>query len=228
MAKSKLGFARAALSLALALATLYALPALWQTAERLVARVGVPGGDSASACAFLVLSETISTVAQLPLSVYSTFGVEARFGFNKQTPKGFVVDLVKSLVLQAALGLPIVVALLAVVRWGGEQFWLYAWLLVASVTLALMTIYPTFIAPIFNKFEALPEGDLRSGIEKLAKRLDFPLTEIFTMDASTRSAHSNAYFFGLFKKRIVLYDTLMEQVDNEGIVAILGHELGHW
>jgi STE24 endopeptidase len=125
--------------------------------------------------------------------------------------------------------MPIIALVLKIIIWGGEHFWFYVWAFIFSVSLVLLWIYPTWIAPLFNKFTPLEEGPLRTAIEELAKKVGFPLTKIFVVDGSTRSAHSNAYFYGFFKnKRIVIYDTLIKQVDQEGIVAILGHELGHY
>jgi len=127
------------------------------------------------------------------------------------------------------IGLPILSAMLFLIKLGGPYFWFYLWLFLIAVTLLMVTIYPTLIAPIFNKFEPLPEGDLREKIYALSKRVDFPLTKLYTVDGSKRSGHSNAYFYGFFKnKRIVLYDTLLTQVDTPGIVAVLAHELGHF
>lgn len=109
------------------------------------------------------------------------------------------------------------------------MFWLYAWVFVFVVIMIFMTIFPTVIQPMFNKFTELEQGELRAGIEALAKRVNFPLTKIYCMDASKRSSHSNAYFYGFFKnKRIVLFDTLIQQVDTQGVIAIIGHELGHY
>jgi len=126
------------------------------------------------------------------------------------------------------IGIPILTAVLSIVEWGGEYFWFYLWIFLALVSLVMILIYP-FIAQLFNKFTPLEEGELREKIYELANRVQFPLTKLYVVDGSKRSSHSNAYFFGLFKnKRIVLYDTLINQVDQQGIVGIVGHELGHW
>lgn len=178
---------------------------------------------------FFVASTLISTVTSLPFDLYSTFIVEKKHGFNKQTPGLFVSDMVKSLLLTIFLGGPVVGLFLYVIEVSGEKFYLYAWLLLAVVQLLAIAIYPTFIQPLFNKFDPLPEGELREAIEALASRLGFPLKKLYVVDGSKRSSHSNAYVFGFFKsKRIVVFDTLIEQCNTEEIVAIIGHELGHW
>lgn len=165
----------------------------------------------------------------LPFSLYSTFVIEEKFGFNKQTLKIFFIDLFKSFALKIIIGAPVVIAILFLVKWGGENFWIFLWLFLLSFQFLMLTIYPVWIAPLFNEFKPLEEGELRTKIYALASRLEFPLTKLFVVDGSTRSAHSNAYFYGFFKnKRIVLYDTLLKQVNTDGIVAILGHEMGHW
>ena len=127
------------------------------------------------------------------------------------------------------IGYPILALLLYIIEWGGQYFYFYVWVFLAIVMLLMMTIYPAFIAPLFNKFSPLEDGSLKSKIEALAARLNFPLTKLFVIDGSKRSAHSNAYMYGFFKnKRIVLYDTLINQQEEEEVVAVLAHELGHW
>ncbi|KAJ1720378.1 zinc metalloprotease [Coemansia erecta] len=178
---------------------------------------------------FFVATTLISTVLTLPFDLYSTFVVEKKHGFNKQTFGLYVSDTIKSLLLTFVFGGGIMAALLWVILKTGSAFVLYAWGLMASVQLLAIVIYPTFIQPLFNKFDPLPEGELRTEIEALASRLNFPLKKLYVVDGSKRSGHSNAYVFGFFKsKRIVIYDTLINQCTTEEIVAIVGHELGHW
>jgi len=166
---------------------------------------------------------------QIPFQLYSIFVIEERFGFNKQTLSIFVMDKLKSLLVGVVLTLPLLAIVIKVMQWGGENFWLWLWGVILAFQLFFLTVYPVFIAPLFNNFTPLEEGELRDKIEALAKKLEFPLTKLFVVDGSTRSAHSNAYFYGFFKnKRVVLFDTLLKQVDSDGIVAILGHEMGHW
>ncbi|KAJ2852177.1 zinc metalloprotease [Coemansia brasiliensis] len=178
---------------------------------------------------FFIAVMMISTVLSLPFDLYATFVVEKRHGFNKQTMGLFFSDMVKSLVLTVVLGAPILAGFLWVIERTGSKFFLYAWALMALVQLLLIVIYPTLIQPLFNKFDPLPQGELRESIEALASRLKFPLKKLYMVDGSKRSSHSNAYVFGFFKaKRIVIYDTLIEQCTTDEIVAVVGHELGHW
>ncbi|KAJ2377466.1 zinc metalloprotease [Coemansia sp. RSA 2611] len=178
---------------------------------------------------FFAAASLVSTVLALPFDLYSTFVVEKRHGFNKQTVGLFFADLAKSLMLTMALGAPLVAGFLWVIERTGARFYLYAWALMAGVQLLLIVIYPTVIQPLFNKFEPLPAGELRTAIEALATRLQFPLTKLYMVDGSKRSSHSNAYVFGFFRaKRIVIYDTLIDQCTTDEIVAVVGHELGHW
>ncbi|KAJ1644008.1 zinc metalloprotease [Coemansia asiatica] len=178
---------------------------------------------------YFIAVTLISTALSLPFDLYSTFIVEKKHGFNKQTIGLYVTDMIKTLLLTAFLGGPIVAAFLWVIIKTGSQFYFYAWALMAAVQLLAIVIYPTFIQPLFNKFDPLPEGELRNEIEALASRLNFPLKKLYVVDGSKRSGHSNAYVFGFLKsKRIVIYDTLINQCSTEEIVAIVGHELGHW
>ncbi|KAJ2700635.1 zinc metalloprotease [Coemansia sp. IMI 203386] len=178
---------------------------------------------------YFIVVMLVTTALSLPFDLYSTFVVEKKHGFNKQTIGLYVTDTIKTLLLTAFLGGPIIAAFLWVIIKTGSQFYFYAWALMAAVQLLAIVIFPTFIQPLFNKFEPLPEGELRNEIEALASRLNFPLKKLYVIDGSKRSGHSNAYVFGFFKsKRIVIYDTLINQCTTEEIVAIVGHELGHW
>jgi len=160
---------------------------------------------------FTLLATLWSTVTGLPWSLYSTFVLEEKHGFNKQTLKFYVKDKIKKLLVSQAIGLPILALLLYIIRVGGQFFFVYAWLFVLVTSLFMMTIYPDFIAPLFDRYDRLPDGNLRTEIEKLAASIEFPLTKLYVVDGSTRSSHSNAYFYGFFNnKRIVLFDTLME------------------
>jgi len=167
--------------------------------------------------------------SSLPFEMYSTFQIERKHGFNKQTLGLFFSDKVKELLLTCAIGGPVTALLLQIIKMGGEYFYVYVWVLLFCFSLFMMTIVPVFIMPLFNKYEPLPDGKLKTSIHKLADSLKFPLTKLFVMDGSKRSSHSNAFMYGLGNnKRIVLFDTLMEQVHHDEILAILGHELGHW
>lgn len=171
-----------------------------------------------------------SQITDLPFSIYSTFVIEARHGFNKQTTWLFFKDIVKGLILSIIIGPPIIAAIIYIVQIGGPYLALYLWGFIFVLSIFMMTVYPILIAPLFNKFTPLPDGALRHQIEELASSLKFPLKKLFVVDGSTRSSHSNAYMYGFFKnKRIVLYDTLIQQCNNEEeVVAVIAHELGHW
>ncbi len=169
------------------------------------------------------------SILSLPFSIYSTFVIEERFGFNKTTPKTFVLDLVKGLLLSLVLGIPILAAVLAFFMYTGPLAWLYAWAAVTVFTLVLQYVAPTWIMPLFNKFTPLEEGELKSEIENYTQRVDFSLTGLFVIDGSKRSSKSNAFFTGFGKnKRVALYDTLIENHTVSELVAVLAHEIGHY
>nr|AAK48913.1 Afc1 protein [Physarum polycephalum] len=207
------------------------LPYLWGVSAVPLRKFGYEDSEVLHSCVFVVLLILLSSIISMPFELYSTFVIEERHGFNKQTLGLYFKDKVKSFLLFIVIGLPILSAVLLLIKMGGPHFWFYLWLFLIAVTLIMVTIYPTLIAPIFNKFEPLPEGDLRDKIYALSKRVDFPTLRSSThVDGSKRSGHSNAYnHMDFFKnKRIVLYDTLINQVDTPGIVAVLAHELGHF
>ncbi|KAJ1910729.1 zinc metalloprotease [Tieghemiomyces parasiticus] len=179
--------------------------------------------------AFFMATTFITTLLSVPFNIYYTFVIEERHGFNKQTLGLFFADIVKGFAVGGAIGIPAISGFLRIIQWAGPSFYLYVWAFVVVLQITLITIYPTLIQPLFNKFTPLEAGDLRTRIEALAARVHFPLTQLYVIDGSRRSAHSNAYFYGFFKqKRIVLYDTLLEHTDTDEICAVLGHELGHW
>lgn len=177
---------------------------------------------------FFVLAAASGTLA-LPFDLYSTFVIEERHGFNRQTLRGFLLDRLKGIAVGVALGTPLLSGLLWVMERMGARWWLWAWGLVAGFNLFAAWIYPTVLAPLFNRFTPLPEGELRDGILELAGRTGFRAGGIFVMDASRRTAHGNAYFTGLFgQKRIVLFDTLVGAMAPREVIAVLAHELGHF
>jgi len=207
------------------------MPYLWDCAENAALRLGITPATSEVRVSliFFLLNFVISDVIHTPFSLYTNFVLEEKHGFNKLTIKLFIKDKILSYLLMIVLGSLFSGAIIWVIRWGGELFYLYAWLLSSTIMLFMMTIYPVLIAPLFDKYEPLKEGSLKTNIEALAARVQFPLTKLYTVDGSKRSNHSNAYMYGFYKnKRIVLYDTLLMQAEEEEIVAILGHELGHW
>ena len=186
-------------------------------------------GPVATGTAVIVSLLAISSLLSLPFSIYKTFKVEARFGFNRTTPKLFVVDLIKGLVLSIAIGAPLVAVILWIMGTTGDLWWLYAWVVWTGFTLLITWAYPAFIAPWFNKFNPLDRPTLRKRIEELLARCGFQSSGIFIMDGSKRSGHGNAYFTGLGNnKRIVFFDTLIETLEEDEIEAVLAHELGHF
>ncbi len=186
-------------------------------------------GDLVSGLLFIGILMVAKTIISLPFSVYSTFVIEERFGFNKTTPKTFVLDLVKGLLLGAVIGIPLLAGVLAFFMYTGDLAWLYAWLAVTAFTLIMQYVAPTWIMPLFNKFTPLEEGELRSAIEDYTEKVNFPLQGLFVIDGSKRSSKSNAFFTGFGKnKRVALYDTLIENHKVPELVAVLAHEIGHY
>ena len=171
----------------------------------------------------------IAGLISLPLSIYSTFGVEARFGFNKMTWSLWLLDLVKGLALGVALGLPLAAVILWLMQSAGSLWWLYAWLAWCAFQLLMLVLYPTVIAPLFNKFTPLEEGAVKARIEALLARCGFQSRGLYVMDGSKRSSHGNAYFTGFgAAKRIVFFDTLLKSLEPAEVEAVLAHELGHF
>jgi STE24 endopeptidase len=171
----------------------------------------------------------ISGLIDLPFDYYKQFRLEAKFGFNKMTPRLFFTDLLKSVLLGAAIGLPLLWVILNLMEKSGDFWWFYAWLVWSGFQLLMLVLYPTVIAPMFNKFTPLQDESLRSRIEGLMKRVGFASQGLFVMDGSRRSAHGNAYFSGFgAAKRIVFFDTLLSRLAPHEIEAVLAHELGHF
>lgn len=171
----------------------------------------------------------LSAALQLPFSIYSTFVLEARFGFNTTSVRTFVLDQVKGAVLAIVLGAPLLAAILWFFQETGSMAWLYAWAAITLFMLVVQLLAPVLILPLFNRFTPLPEGPLRDGITSYARRLNFSIEGIYTMDGSKRSTRANAFFtgFGRFR-RIVFFDTLLSQLKPGEIVAVLAHEMGHY
>lgn len=171
----------------------------------------------------------ISVLIDLPLSLYSQFVVEVRHGFNRMTPALFVSDLVKQTLLGVAIGVPVVAAVLWLMGAMGAYWWLWVWLFWSVFNLLVLFVYPTWIAPLFNKFTPLADGEMKTRIEALLGRCGFRSSGLFVMDGSKRSSHGNAYFTGFGdNKRIVFFDTLLERLAPAEIEAVLAHELGHF
>lgn len=235
------------------------IPFLWSLSGKWASRSGLGSGELVATSFFIVLGSLVSTVLGLPWSVYYTFVIEQRHGFNNQTPRFFAMDQLKKFVVMQCIAVPIVAAIVQIIRIGGDYFFVYLWLFTLVVCVLMSFIYSDFIAPLFDKFTPLPEGELKTKIESLAASINFPLKKLYVVEGSKRSSHSNAYFYGLYKeKKIVLFDTLLEKnaqdeggastvngirdekgqeeakshkkcgCNDEEILGILAHELGHW
>ena len=186
-------------------------------------------GAMAYQLTLLVAFSVVSAALDLPFDVYSTFRIEQQFGFNRMTPKLFVVDLLKGALVGAAIGLPLAALVLWIMGATGSLWWLWAWGAWVAFNLLLLVIYPTVIAPLFNKFEPLPDEALKARVTALMQRCGFAAKGLFVMDGSKRSGHGNAYFTGLGSaKRVVFYDTLLARLNTDEVEAVLAHELGHF
>ena len=218
----------------------------------------------ASAGCMLVMN-FVSTIMDLPLKIYNTFVLEEKHGFNKQvmkfsqkkiiqriftlkrdhlfqTPAFFIKDQIKKFIVVQLIALPFLCGVIWIVKNSGDNFFIYVWLFAIVITLSLSVLYPEVIAPLFDKYTPLPDGELKEKIEALAASVDFPLYKLYIVEGSKRSSHSNAYMYGFYKhKRIVLFDTLVKGYfkDETGedkdkgceideVVGVLAHELGHW
>lgn len=171
---------------------------------------------------------TLSWMADIPFDCYDTFVIEKKYGFNRTAPGTFVLDRLKSFALALILGVPLLSVILSVYHYAQNWFWLLAWIVLSAFSLILAFFYSEWIVPIFNRQTPLEEGELRSAIEAFAEKASFPIQNIYIIDGSRRSTKSNAYFTGFGKKkRIVLYDTLIDDLTVEEIVAVLAHEIGH-
>jgi len=199
------------------------LPFAWD------AWTALAGTAAWSGALFLVLTGIVLSLPDLPFDWWGTFRLEARFGFNKTTPGLWVVDKLKGTALGLAIGFPVVWLLLALVELAGNWWWLWGWGAMMVFQLLMMVLYPKLILPLFNKLTPLPEGELRERLMTLADRAKFSASTIEVMDGSKRSGHSNAFFsgFGRFR-RIVLFDTLIEQMERDELEAVLAHEIGHY
>jgi len=179
--------------------------------------------------AFFAILGLASLILNVPFGWYRTFVLEQKHGFNRQTSGGFVLDLLKGVVVAVLLGTPIIALILWIIGHTGNLWWIWAWIAMSVFSILTAWLYPTLLAPLFNKFAPLPEGELKENINALAGRIGFHMAGVYVMDASKRSSHGNAYFTGVFgKKRIVLFDTLVESMAVPEVVAVLAHELGHF
>lgn len=225
IAKSRVGLAETAFGAAVLLAwtLLGGLHALNQ------ALAGWLGTGMAQQLGLLAAFAAISGLLDLPFSLYQTFVVEQRFGFNKMTWKLWLADLLKATLIGAAIGLPIAALILWLMGAAGPGWWLWAWGVWMGFNLLLLVVYPTFIAPLFNKFQPLEDETLKARVTALMQRCGFAAKGLFVMDGSKRSAHANAYFTGFgAAKRVVFYDTLLARLSPGEVDAVLAHELGHY
>jgi STE24 endopeptidase len=186
-------------------------------------------GTMAYQLALLTAFALIGGLVELPLDWYSTFRVEQRHGFNRMTTRLWLLDMLKGAAVGAVVGLPLAALILWIMGSSGGLWWLWAWVAWVAFNLVMLVLYPTVIAPIFNKFEPLPDEALKTRVQALMQRCGFAAKGLFVMDGSKRSAHSNAYFTGLgAAKRVVFYDTLLQRLTSVEVEAVLAHELGHF
>uniref|UniRef100_A0A914WU43 CAAX prenyl protease n=2 Tax=Plectus sambesii TaxID=2011161 RepID=A0A914WU43_9BILA len=246
------------------------IPYFWYLSGDLIGSFGY-NNEIIQSVVFILITTVLETLISLPWDMYDTFVIEELHGFNKQTVGFYLKDKAKKMGVSMLLMAPIISVVIWIVKMGGDYFFLYIWVFMSIIIFFLLTIYPEFIAPLFDKYTPLPEGVLREKIEALASRVHFPLKKLYVVEGSKRSAHSNAYMYGFWKnKRIVLYDTLLNEytpvqreektdiaetaektadtteekttkdegsekkeskklgMSNDEVVAVLGHELGHW
>ena len=224
-AKTRLGLASAAIEIALLLLLTFGGGLQWLSdVAASFLPTGIPRG-----LALILLVGLVMTLIELPFSLYSTFRVEARFGFNKMTPALFWKDFFKGLALAAVLGLPLVAVVLWLMEKSGSLWSLYAWLTWMAFNILLLAIYPVWIAPLFNKFKPMDNAAMKERIDQLLARCGFKVKGLMVMDGSIRSSHGNAYFTGFGQsKRIVFFDTLLERLSPPEVEAVLAHELGHF
>jgi STE24 endopeptidase len=224
LANGRFAVVQMLLSAAVALAALFSGVLPWL--DRALAGRGLGGAHLFAS--YLVVLSIASGVLAVPLSLWHTFVLEARFGFNRTTPRLWVIDRLKGLALQALIGVPILYAVYGFIRFTGALWWLWLFGFLVAVQVILLWAWPTLIAPLFNRFEPLADGPLRSRLEALARDAGFRNRGLYVMDASRRSGHSNAYFTGLFRPRIVLFDTLVAHMSVDEAASVLAHEIGHY
>ena len=190
---------------------------------------GFGWGELLTGAAVIISFSMIGSLLDIPASLYRTFVLEQRFGFNNMTAQTFVTDLLKDTALALVIGIPLVMLILWLMASAGQYWWLYAWASLTAFSLLMTWAYPQFIAPLFNKFTALEDGEVAERITALLTRTGFNSNGVFVMDGSKRSAHGNAYFTGFGKnKRIVFFDTLLKHLTPAQVEAVLAHELGHF
>jgi STE24 endopeptidase len=224
LAKGRFALVSMAGSAAITLVALFSGLLPWL--DRALSGLGLSGAHRFSA--FLVLLSLAGAVVSLPFTLYGTFVLEARFGFNRTTLRLWLSDQAKGLLVQAAIGIPLLYAVYGFMRFAGAAWWLWLFAFLVAVQVVLTWAYPTLIAPLFNRFDPLPEGELKERLAALAREAGFRNRGLYLMDASRRSGHSNAYFTGLFRPRIVLFDTLVQKMSVDEAAGVLAHEIGHF
>jgi STE24 endopeptidase len=228
--KTRLGMLEVCVSAALVLALTFGGAIQWLSdAWAGVAAPAFSGHGIAHGVGLIVSVVALLSLAELPLILYRTFVVEARFGFNRMTPKLFLIDLAKQTLISAALGIPLLTLVLWLMAKMGGLWWIWVWFAWTAFNLLVLLIYPSFIAPLFNKFSPLADQALAERIESLLARCGFRSSGLYVMDGSKRSSHGNAYFTGFgAAKRIVFFDTLLSRLAPGEVEAVLAHELGHF
>lgn len=198
------------------------MPWMWET-------FGTGFGETVHSLIFMGINSLFDYIVSLPFDLYSTFHIEQKYGFNKQTIGLYIKDQVKLFALYVVIGAPLIAAMIAIIRRTGPFFWFWLWCLIVAFNIVFIIIYPLYIMPLFNKFTPLPDGPIKHGVEKLADEIGFKFAQICVIDGSRRSGHSNAFFIGFGKhKHIMLYDTLIDQLTPDELLAVVAHELSHW
>jgi len=190
---------------------------------------GITANAIVAALFFFGLIMLASDILSMPFSVYDTFVIEEKYGFNKTTPKTFVLDTIKGWLIGGLIGGGLLAIIIFIYQKTQNMFWIYAWILISAFSIFMVMFYSNLIVPLFNKQTPLEEGELRDAIQKFSDNVGFKLDNIFVINGSKRSTKANAYFTGFgAKKRIVLYDTLINEMETDEIVAVLAHEIGHY
>ncbi|KHF24787.1 M48 family metallopeptidase [Solemya velum gill symbiont] len=224
---TKVRFGRLELFLGLALLLILTLGGGLNWADKQLVALG--HSELVTGTLVIVAVTLFSSIVSIPAALYSTFVIEERFGFNNSTMATFWLDRLKGLVLSLLIGVPLVMAVLWVMQSLGEYWWITAWVALTAFSLLITWIYPQIIAPLFNSFEPLEEGEVAERVKSLLSRTGFQSNGVYVMDGSRRSGHGNAYFTGFGNnKRIVFFDTLLKQLSAEQVEAVLAHELGHF
>jgi STE24 endopeptidase len=224
-AKQRLSIASSLLDTVVALALTLGggLDILWQISGQWLSSALAHG------TLFILMVMLLSSAVSLPLGLIGTFGIEARFGFNKMTWSLYLRDSLRGMAVGAVIGIPLIMLVLWLMAISGPRWWLWVWCVWSGFSLLMVALYPTLIAPLFNRFSPLQDLELKQRIEALLQRAGFKSQGVFVMDGSTRSSHGNAYFTGFGSaKRIVFFDTLLQRLSPKQIEAVLAHELGHF